>query len=165
MLQIIEKLPDTIETYSESQLEEEVIKICKTDKKLIEDARWFDIERVVGCIINKEDEILYPFYLPGFTFPTTKENLIQYFEKLQRESGRKYNIELAMTRHLPDDKREYNKSELEGELSRAARHKEKTTLTRVDSGKTMKMVGIVIETEHDPSKEKEKLRSTTQLTK
>ena len=66
-----------------------------------------------------------------------------------------------MTRHLPDDKREYNKSELEGELSRVARYKEKTTLIRV-SGETMKIVGIVI-TEHNPWKER--LRSTTQLTK
>jgi hypothetical protein len=111
----------------------------------------------------REDETIFPFYLPepGFDFPTTKEKVIQHFEKLQRETGKKHNIELGIASGLSDDKREYSKSELEGELSKVARHKVKITLTEVSTGKIMKIVGVVIETEYDPWKEKEKRLSLT----
>jgi hypothetical protein len=107
----------------------------------------------------RKDETLFPFYVPGFTFPTTKEKLIQYLDP-QNESGKR-GIELIFARGLPDDRREYNKEELTGELSRVARHKGETTTTEVSSGKTMKIAGITIITEPFPHhlahvKEKEK---------
>lgn len=58
MSHIIVKLPDTRKTYKdESQLEEEIVKICNTDKELIEESKDFEIQKIVGCIIHKEEKI------------------------------------------------------------------------------------------------------------
>jgi hypothetical protein len=93
------------------------------------------------------DKTVITYFIPGkFSFPTTKEKLVQYLEKFQK-TGAKFDEKLALARRLPDDGREYNIEDLTSKLTRVARYKEGIIITDGKTGKPLKVVGVIVETE------------------
>jgi hypothetical protein len=73
----IEKLPDAKKTYKdESRLEEDIKKVCNTDKELIENAEVFDVNKIVGVIFEKSIPTPTSPHAHEYTVKRHKEEVI-----------------------------------------------------------------------------------------